>query len=436
MDCPIEACYVGIPQSPIPVIPGGRYQPLRPPCCLVQQTQVTHIQGGKFSLQTKSGETAEEATAYWNPGCADALTVTVFYTNLLQGAIGESLRRGQRVAGDLRPCGGVCTPEQPVCRQVRPRDESVPHPDFVPGGFLQNSTCRNTPSSDVVDCPAFDTGYSCTVPQCSDVRPFCARESPIGLRARQICSQTCGCHLPHSTLALTQPSSGCPEKCREISQFRDTLVAAPCVDLPKTDPTFVGFLDNWRANANNWPKDWKDSSIIFVDLFRRYGCNYLNIYSPADDPSVNYTATVTENATHYALDPSTDNPSGEFWPPNFAGSFPGSTWGINPCIDAGTFYPVKPFSFFCPVACGCRAGDIGCPDSCPARMIDRNGQGQVMYSGLEPNPSPRNVPHYAWRYSNTSDNWQPNITALQVQLGLTQHQSLSPAETSYGEFRL
>ena len=42
-------------------------------------------------------------------------------------------------------------------------------------------------------------------------------------------------------------------------------------------------------------------------------------------------------------------------------------FGINACVEDGLFFPVKPLSYFCPVACGCRSGDPHCPDGCPAR---------------------------------------------------------------------
>ena len=42
-------------------------------------------------------------------------------------------------------------------------------------------------------------------------------------------------------------------------------------------------------------------------------------------------------------------------------------FGINACVEDGIFFPVKPLSYFCPAACGCKAGDPHCPDSCPAR---------------------------------------------------------------------
>ena len=42
-------------------------------------------------------------------------------------------------------------------------------------------------------------------------------------------------------------------------------------------------------------------------------------------------------------------------------------YGINMCTETGKYFPIKPLSYYCPVACGCRAGDPHCPASCPAR---------------------------------------------------------------------
>ena len=85
---------------------------------------------------------------------------------------------------------------------------------------------------------------------------------------------------------------------------------------------------------------------MFIDLFRRFGCNYLNMNG------------LPEN---YTMPP--EQPL--FWPANFG-------VGVNPCVANGYYYPVKPMSYFCPVACGCRAGDLHCPDTCPARIAGAN----------------------------------------------------------------
>ena len=115
---------------------------------------------------------------------------------------------------------------------------------------------------------------------------------------------------------------------------------------------------------------------MFIDLFRRFGCNYLNLNG------------LPEN---YSLPP--EQPL--FWPANFG-------VGVNPCVENGFYYPVKPISYFCPVACGCRAGDAHCPDRCEARTTASNYLGQVAANGLNSNPSPLNVDKYPWRYSSQS----------------------------------
>ena len=253
---------------------------------------------------------------------------------------------------------------------------------------MEGTTCRKTVQ--ISPCPSFDTGFSCAAPTCADAQPFCHLTGPVGVRARQICSQTCGCDEPQSQLALSLPNNGCPERCTRTTAYREAMASLPCVDVPRDDENLQGYLNNWHNVAQEWPKDWKESSIIWVDLFRRFGCAYLTMDSPAD---LNYT--MTANA---------DNPTALFWPPNFAGPPPTARWGVNPCVANGNFYPIKPMSYFCPVACGCRAGDDSCPDTCPARMGPPNGLGQVAYTALEPNPSPRNVPNFAWRYSSTVPN--------------------------------
>ena len=72
--------------------------------------------------------------------------------------------------------------------------------------------------------------------------------------------------------------------------------------------------------------------------------------------------------------------------------------GVNPCVENGYYYPVKPMSYFCPIACGCRARDKHCTDRCPSRLNNSDSE-FVDYSGLDPNPSPYNEPGYPWRYS-------------------------------------
>ena len=333
----------------------------------------------------------------WNPGCSDTLNSVAYYINLLQGSMGSELTK----LIDNTPCGGSCEPEAAVCKQQRSPNPAAPHPDC--GDWLWRG--KPHPHGDsswgwsgtlvvhdvtvggvnvTATCPV-DSGYSCTQPVCIDAAPYCHLSSPAGVRARQICPRTCGCHLPRSTLALLLPESGCPFRCRKITVYRDALAAMPCEDAALNDTAYNGFLDNWQLNANTWPKDWRESSSVFIDLFRRFGCDYLNMNALPDG----YVMPASQPL---------------FWPANFG-------VGVSPCVENGYYYPVKPMSYFCPVACGCRAGDNDCPDSCPARNDQRNSLGQVDYSSLEPNPSPRNVPEFPVRWRTAFDTFEPQPSA-------------------------
>ena len=43
------------------------------------------------------------------------------------------------------------------------------------------------------------------------------------------------------------------------------------------------------------------------------------------------------------------------------------TYGGNMCVEEGAWFPIKPLSYFCPVACACASGDPHCPTSCPEK---------------------------------------------------------------------
>ena len=349
VDCPAELCYNLSFAYPVPFTTGLAE------CCIPHQSKVPHLVGGVFSLSAKASETPESASDLWNPSCSDTIQYIAFYANLLQASMSAVL---SHQAG---PCGGHCAELGQICKQLRPENRSAAHPHCVP--------------SPLVFCPSYDTGYSCQGVHCDDAAPFCADSSPAGLRARQICPQTCGCDQPQSPLALFLPGNGCPRNCVRSTTFRTALATVPCEDLPRNSSTFLTFLDQWHSSTQGWPNDWKLSGEVTIDLFRRFGCDYLNMNGlpagyelPASQPL--------------------------FWPANFG-------VGRNPCVANGNGSPIKPLSYFCPVSCGCRAGDAGCPDTCPARWEGvGNSLSQIPYAGQDPNPSPWNVPDFPWRYSH------------------------------------
>ena len=141
-----------------------------------------------------------------------------------------------------------------------------------------------------------------------------------------------------------------------------------------TDPTFNQFLDNWVLASRDWPKDWQESSPTWARFFKTWGCEYLTMTGPpagafvgaSEYQIVAMVGSITHLLRHEYLMITlwlyTRCRTG--WTESF---WPASLNGANPCIEDGTIYHIKPFSFFCPVTCGCRSGDKHCPDACPAR---------------------------------------------------------------------
>ena len=148
-----------------------------------------------------------------------------------------------------------------------------------------------------------------------------------GLRARQVCPNTCGCNDPKSPLALFNADSGCGDQCVRSGVYRAKLDEIPCEDVPKDDPDFVAFLEDFYAVSQTWPQDWAAGAWQWSHTFMELGCD--------------------------ALAGTTDSLPYQF--------------GANPCVDHGWWFPIKPLSYFCPVACACYSGDPHCPTTCPAR---------------------------------------------------------------------
>ena len=244
--------------------------------------------------------------------------------------------------------------------------------------------------------------------RCPDLAPYCGRIGLIGIRARQICPQTCGCHLPRSPLALFLPESGCPTRCTLNVPYRQALLATPCVDVARNDTNFVAFLDNWYDVSEGMPLDWRTSGRAYVDQFRRFGCDYLRFR----------TVPLWDNIVALNIDWRAVGLVNDSTSPGWDGVHPGMPASqplyftasfsaqLNPCVENGFYYPIKPLSYFCPVACGCRAGDNACPDTCPTRFDGGvNGLGQVAYSGFEPSASPDLAdPLIPWMYGSNTGN--------------------------------
>ena len=160
--------------------------------------------------------------------------------------------------------------------------------------------------------------------------------STLGIRARQMCPLTCGCDDPKSALALFLPESGCGDQCMRAGTYLERHRALACEDAAVDDATFQAVVADILTVATEWPLDWETSALFYYSAVAKNGCAYLG----ADWLSLRY-------------------------PEDYA--YPPYVFAINPCTGGGTYHPVKPLSYFCPVACGCRSGDAHCPDACPAR---------------------------------------------------------------------
>merc|ERR1712196_341087 len=142
-----------------------------------------------------------------------------------------------------------------------------------------------------------------------------------GVRARQMCPQTCGCADPSSSLILSTPSYGCGEYCSRSETYASSLDAIPCTDQDADSDGFVTYLEELVRVSVSWPENWAVGARETARQLRQGGCGQIPVmYS----------------------------------------------WGNgNFCKEEGTFFPIKPMSYICPVTCGCSAGDAHCPSQCP-----------------------------------------------------------------------
>jgi len=281
-----------------PVLPLGR-----PSCCVVAEARDDRVDRAGDSLAASAAQSPSEEILGWNPMCFDLLDTAASYIARIRGTLADAVAdRWTSKGATSSPCGGPCPPSRPFCN--------------VSGSGAAGS---------------------CITVRCKDVVPYCLESGPAGFRARQACPQTCGCQRPRGPLALSLPRDGCSPGCTRSGEFRAALASLPCADVEKTDPDWLGMIDNMAQSGAN-TENLADSPIaVFAGGLRAFGCDYLAYGTDRLRPSV----------------------APELPPPYI--------WGINFCVEAGSWLLTKPLSLFCPVACGCYSGDAHCPTSCPMR---------------------------------------------------------------------
>jgi hypothetical protein len=195
-------------------------------------------------------------------------------------------------------------------------------------------------------CPEatpFCLNAACIDPNCTHSAPYCTESSVRGVRARQLCPLTCGCDDPRSSLALSLPASGCGSRCTSFGGYIEKRKQIPCEDVSVNDTAWQTLMDGYDSTRLTWPLDWRESLKVWIPLFKKHGCVVLS-----DPGSIGFCA----------------NPGSD---PSSCIPYPPFVFNINWCTEGGTYYPLKPLSYFCPIACGCHQGDPHCPDSCPQR---------------------------------------------------------------------
>jgi hypothetical protein len=313
--CTDEVCYDWV---------DGIHQmkPDAPGCCLAKRVQVPTVDAGPFSILSKAAETTEDAVRLWNPSCTDAISFVGGYTNQLRGGLGDTVN-SELWTLNASLCGGACPNEKPMCA------EGVAQLT----GCADNSTCADGVAALATKAAASRAAgdRGCIEPFCVDVRPFCNLNSASGVRARQLCPSMCGCDDPHAPLALSLPASGCGERCARSGRYLERRAELQCTDIAVNDPRWTTLMDDMDRVRQTWPGDWELSSGVFFADLRTHGCAALR----------NMTTPPT--------------------------SYPMYIFSVNLCVEHGSYYPIKPLSYYCPQACNCHAGDDHCPDACPQR---------------------------------------------------------------------
>jgi len=271
-------------------------------CCLALQLKTPSTTTGRFSVKTFELESIQESITIWNPACTDvlgpikSLGATYAYNNLLEGSVVDAVAL-------TCPPGGSSNCSTVVC----PKDR-----------------------------PLFHKG-ECVVPLCSNIKKYCFDDSAAGIRARQFCSETCGCADPTSQLVLAGEDFGCPVNCPHTPTYSMAVGKLACMDVPPGSPSLVAWADEVTRVSGTWPLNWADGAPRFVNSIVADGCWAASSNSPV-----------------------------------------GSAYGLDWCKFGGTFWPIKPISYMCPVTCGCakamRSGgkQWGCPTSCGATHVNES----------------------------------------------------------------
>lgn len=185
----------------------------------------------------------------------------------------------------------------------------------------------------------------CQLPSCTDLAPYCHDTSERGIRARQLCANTCGCAYQHTSLLLSGPLYGCSPACNTARMI--ALQSEPCTDVSTTDPAMQTYISELRKVAEQWPSSLRSQARQYAKQLENSGCRiatanrawYADYYNISTSEAVRYRG-----------------------------------WSCGATTSDGVIGPfgssIKPLYDLCPVACACTDPlspyEPLCPQQCQA----------------------------------------------------------------------
>ena len=158
--------YWGGGGGPLKDVSGREIQPLtgdQRKCCLAMQLQTPSPFVGRFSVQAFDSESTADSMSVWNPQCKDVL--------------------GPYMGG-----------------------QPMPYNNLLVSSLADAAALSCSPTNaSLTRCPAgaeVCVSGECVPALCANIAAYCHEDSPVGVRARQFCSITCGCSDPFSRLML------------------------------------------------------------------------------------------------------------------------------------------------------------------------------------------------------------------------------------------
>jgi len=167
-----------------------------------------------------------------------------------------------------------------------------------------------------------DTFQNYSIQECASIARYCSYDDPRGVRARQICSSTCGCDSANSSLILGG-INGCAPSCTITAKYKASVDRSCTQDVGKNDPFWSKYIEGIYSLKASYPDGWTDDFDGTIAKIKDKGCAFA-------------------------------------FEKNLSLGFVG--WE-NPCEESPIF--VKPLTLACPVSCECKAYPRHlCPKEC------------------------------------------------------------------------